>query len=310
MADAPRLTPLFGMSIIPAARDTQRIFALARLADDVGLDFITAQDHPYNATFLDTWTLLAALGATTKRARLLPNVANLPLRPPAVLAKAAASLDIITNGRVEMGLGAGGFWEGIGAYGGPQRTPGEALGALAEAIQIMRALWGQTESGQAVRFAGRYYQLNGAQPGPLPAHPISIWVGGYGPRMLRLIGRSADVWLPSSTYVPPEQVPPLQTIINDAAQQAGRSPASVRRAYNIAGAILQPGRPGMTPRRPGIIVGSVEQWVATLTSYYRNLQMDTFIFWPAMRGDEEGQLRIFAEQVVSGVRAAVGSPQA
>src|SRR5579859_3455616 len=110
---AARPAPLFGISLAPWARDAEQIVETARLADTLGLDLIGIQDHPYNGGFLDTWTLLSALGAVTSNVRLFPNVANLPLRPPAMLAKAAATLDIITNGRVELGLGAGGFWEGI-----------------------------------------------------------------------------------------------------------------------------------------------------------------------------------------------------
>src|SRR5207253_5640221 len=118
----------------------QLAYTLAQLADSMQLDFIGIQDHPCNAGFLDTWTLLTALGARTQHVRLLPNVLNLPLRPPAMLAKAAATLDILTNGRVELGLGAGGFWEGIVSYGGVHRTPGEAVSALEEAIALMRTL--------------------------------------------------------------------------------------------------------------------------------------------------------------------------
>lgn len=116
MAETAYNPPLSGISITPTARNAQHAFTLAKVADTSGLDFITIQDHPYNPTFLDTWTLFAALGASTQHARLLPNVLNLPLRPPAMLAKQAATLDILTNGRVEIGLGAGAFREGVVSY--------------------------------------------------------------------------------------------------------------------------------------------------------------------------------------------------
>ena len=78
--------------------------------------------------------LLAAVAARTRRVVLFPDVANLPLRPPAMMAKAAGSLDLLSGGRFELGLGAGGFWDAIKAMGGPARTPAESVSALEEAI--------------------------------------------------------------------------------------------------------------------------------------------------------------------------------
>src|SRR5712691_6801837 len=127
MVDRQYNSPLFGVSIDPSVKNLPLAYNLAQLADDAKFDIISIQDHPYNATFFDTWTLLTFLGSRTQHVRLLPNVANLPLRPPAMLAKAAATLDILTGGRVELGLGAGGFWKGIEAYDGPVRTPGESV---------------------------------------------------------------------------------------------------------------------------------------------------------------------------------------
>src|SRR6266568_7886260 len=160
MADTQRYNPpLFGLNIDPSAKNLQLAYNLAQLADSTKLDFISIQDHPYNANFFDTWTLLTFLGARTQQVRLLPNVINLPLRPPALLAKAAATLDILTNGRLELGLGAGGFWEGIVSYGGVHRTPGEAVSALEEAIALMRTLWQPIPPNQTVNFSGHHYQL-------------------------------------------------------------------------------------------------------------------------------------------------------
>ena len=112
---------------------------------------------------------------------MFPNVANLPLRPPAVLARSVASLDILSGGRVELGLGAGAFWDAIEAIGGPRRTPREAVDALEEAIGVIRALW---TPGRTPRIDGEHYRLHGAKPGPFPVHPVGIWLGAYKPRML------------------------------------------------------------------------------------------------------------------------------
>src|SRR5690348_5274113 len=176
---------LFGCFLPPTAGHATQVLALADEAESRGLDLITVQDHPYQPAFLDAWTLLSVIAARTTRARVMPNVANLPLRPPAVLARSAASLDVISGGRVELGIGAGAFWDAIEAMGGPRRSPGEAVEALAEAIAVIRALW----SGERTpRIEGEHYRLAGAKSGPVPAHPIGIWVGAYGPRMLRLTG--------------------------------------------------------------------------------------------------------------------------
>src|SRR6266536_2637268 len=186
----------FGYFLIPNAADP--LLATAREVERLGLDYIGVQDHPYQRRFVDTWTLLAMIAAATSRVGLFPDVANLPLRPPAVLAKAAGSLDVLSGGRVELGLGAGAFWDAIEAFGGPRRDPGESYRALAEAIQVIRKVWSGERN---LRFEGKHYRLAGAQSGPVPAHPIGIWLGVYGPSALRLAGRVADGWGPAAQWV-------------------------------------------------------------------------------------------------------------
>lgn len=257
----------FGYFLTPDASDYQEVLRRARLCDTLGMDLIGIQDHPYQSRFLDTWTLLTALAAQTSRVRLFPDVINLPLRPPAMLAKAVATLDRISAGRIELGLGAGAFWEGIKALGGPVRTPGEAVAALEEAIQVIRLLW----SGQrGVRFEGKFYQVQGAHSGPVPVHPIGLWIGAYGPRMLDLTGRLGDGWVPSSSYAPPEQLLEMQKRIDQAAQAAGRDPADIQRIYNVMGQIGD--RVSAKPFQ-----GPVEQWVGELTRLAVDQGMDTFV---------------------------------
>jgi alkanesulfonate monooxygenase SsuD/methylene tetrahydromethanopterin reductase-like flavin-dependent oxidoreductase (luciferase family) len=292
--------PLFGLNIDPADRNLPLAYRLADLADASGYDWVGIQDHPYIPQHLDTWTLMSVLAARTTRVRFIPNVLNLPLRQPAVLAKSAATLDVITAGRIEIGLGAGGYWDGIYSYGGPRRSPREAVDALDEAMHVMRLLW---DSSAPATFNGVYYRLSAAKPGPPPAHRIGIWLGALGPRMLRLTGRAADGWLISAPYVPPEQVLPLQERIDDGARRAGRDPAAIRRGYNLMGVIELPGRPAVRPKRAGTTFGPVDHWVEQIVGYYRVQRMDTFAFWPL--ADEETQARAFIEQVVPEVKRSL-----
>jgi alkanesulfonate monooxygenase SsuD/methylene tetrahydromethanopterin reductase-like flavin-dependent oxidoreductase (luciferase family) len=220
----------FGCFLIPDATSPHRALELATLADDLGFDLIGVQDHPYQRRFYDTWTLLTAIAMRTKRISVFPDVANLPLRPPAVLAKAAASLDLLSGGRVELGLGAGGFWDAIKAMGGPARTPGESVSALEEAIQVIRLMW---SGDRGLQFDGKFYQLAGAQSGPVPVHPIGIWIGAYKPRMLALIGRMADGWVPSLGYLKPQDLADAGARLDEAAVAAGREPSAIRRVLNV-----------------------------------------------------------------------------
>jgi alkanesulfonate monooxygenase SsuD/methylene tetrahydromethanopterin reductase-like flavin-dependent oxidoreductase (luciferase family) len=222
----------FGYFIIPDATQPMRALDQAIRADQAGIDLIGIQDHPYQHRFHDTWTLLSVVAARTSRVTVFPDVANLPLRPPAMLAKAAASLDLLSNGRVELGLGAGGFWPAIKAMGGPARTAGESVSALEEAIEVIRLMW---SGGRGLRFDGRFYQLAGLNAGPPPAHPIGIWLGAYKPRMLALTGRAGDGWVPSLGYLKPEDMREANARIDDAARAAGRDPSAIRRVLNVGG---------------------------------------------------------------------------
>jgi alkanesulfonate monooxygenase SsuD/methylene tetrahydromethanopterin reductase-like flavin-dependent oxidoreductase (luciferase family) len=280
----------FGYFLVPYATDP--LLDTAREVELRGLDYVAVQDHPYQRRYVDTWTLLSMIGGITTRVGLFPDVANLPLRPPAVLAKSAASLDVLTGGRVELGLGAGGFWEAIEAYGGPGRAPGDALAALAEAIEVIRLVWSGTRN---LRFEGRHYRLAGAQSGPVPAHPIGIWLGVYGPRALRLAGRVADGWVPSLRG----ELPPVRDMakrLDDAAAEAGRDPGAIRRVLNVSGAITD----GPVE---GLFNGPVPQWVEQLTGLAVRDGFDTFI----LATDAPGQLARFAEEVVPAVREAVAA---
>jgi alkanesulfonate monooxygenase SsuD/methylene tetrahydromethanopterin reductase-like flavin-dependent oxidoreductase (luciferase family) len=280
----------FGYFLPPDAGEPQEAVRFARLCDDLELDLIGIQDHPYQARFLDSWSLMAFLAAQTRRVVIFPDVTNLPLRSPALLAKAAATIDLLSGGRFELGLGAGAFWEGVEALGGPVREPGEAVDALEEAIQVIRLMW----SGQrGVRFEGQHYQLKGAHSGPAPAHPIGLWIGAYGPRMLSLTGRLGDGWVPSSSYAPREKLAGMQARIDEAAQEAGRQPREIRRVYNLMGLIREGGQ-------GKFLHGPTAQWIDELTALALELGFDSFVFSPAE--DHENQLRRFAQEIAPAVR--------
>ncbi|GGM24384.1 LLM class flavin-dependent oxidoreductase [Dactylosporangium sucinum] len=282
----------FGTFLPAEAGTAAESVRLAVLTETLGLDLTSVQDHPYQGRFLDAWTLLSVVAAATERISVFPNVANLPLRPPAVLARAAASLDVLTGGRVELGLGAGAFWDAIVGMGGTRRTPGESLQALAEAVAVLRALWSDERS---ARVDGEHYALRGAHPGPAPAHAIGIWIGGYKPKMLSLVGRLGDGWLPSSPYLPPEQLADANARIDEAAVAAGRRPADVVRLYNIAGTFAGRGQE--------FLQGPPKVWVEQLAELAVTEGMSGFIHMVRAGGDDD--LRRFAAEVVPAVRELV-----
>lgn len=282
--------PLFGYFAVPEAAGWQRIVEQARLIESLDLDLIGIQDHPYQPRFLDTLTLLAAIGAKTERLRLVTDVVNLQLRPPATLAKWAASVDLMTGGRVELGLGAGAFPQAVMAMGGEARQGGEAVTALEEAIAVIRLMWSGERN---ARFDGRFYRLRGVHAGPIPAHPIGIWIGASKPRMLALTGRLADGWLTSLGYVSLDWLNDANRQIDDAAQRAGRDPSAILRAYNISGRITD-------GESAGFLQGPVDQWVDQLTALALDYRADGYIFGPS--ADTDAQLRRFAEDVMPRVR--------
>ncbi|MGW3788600.1 LLM class flavin-dependent oxidoreductase [Micromonospora chokoriensis] len=285
---------VFGSFVTPGAGDPDRTVGLAVLTEQVGLDLVTFQDHPYQPAFLDTWTLLSFVAARTNRVHLAANVTNLPLRPPAVLARSVASLDLLSDGRITLGLGAGAFWDAIEAMGGRRLTPGQGVRALEEAIEIIRQMW-DTDTRGGVRVDGEFHRVVGAKRGPAPAHPVPVWLGAYKPRMLQLTGRRADGWLPTLGYLQPGDLTKGNAIIDDASQEAGRSPRDVRRLLNIAGQFSAVGH--------GPLNGPAEQWVQELAELALDEGVSAFI----LAGDDPDDLRRFAGEVAPAVRELVAA---
>jgi alkanesulfonate monooxygenase SsuD/methylene tetrahydromethanopterin reductase-like flavin-dependent oxidoreductase (luciferase family) len=291
---------LFGTFVTPSARSPQHVLDLAIAADRAGLDLVTFQDHPYQASFLDTWTLLTFVAAQTEQIHVSGNVLNLPLRPPAVLARAAATLDVLSGGRFELGIGAGAFWDGIAAMGGRRLTPGKSVDALREAIELIRDLW-DAEATSVVRRAGDYYPATGAKRGPKPAHDIGIWVGSYKPRMLALTGTHADGWLPTFEYLPGggASLPELNGRIDEAAVKAGRAPSDVRRLMNFMNV-------DFSPIGHGSLTGPPEEWVNQLTTLALEHGITAFL----IGGDDLDLTEKFAAEVAPAVRESVAKERA
>lgn len=269
----------FGTFITPLNADPEQPVLLAELSERVGYDLVTFQDHPYQPRFHDTWTLLSFVAARTSRIHLAGDVLNIPLRQPAVLARASISLDLLSGGRFELGLGAGGFWEAIEAMGGRKLTPGQAVDALEQAIDVIRDVWSLEPGG--ARAGGEYYRVEGAKRGPAAAHTIPIWIGAYKPRMLSLVGRKADGWLPSIGRMAPGELAAGNALIDEAAVEAGRDPRSIRRLANIGG----------------------DLGVEELLRFALEDGISTFI----VAGDEPHAMERFAHEVAPDLRARVAA---
>jgi F420-dependent oxidoreductase-like protein len=185
----------------------ERMRQVTKTCEKLGFESIWVPDHLMTGPTLETleaWTVLAALSQVTETMRLGTLVSCTTHRNPAMLAKIAATLDVLSNGRVDLGIGAG--WNGYEqlAYGLPwEETPKVRVERLAEAIQIIRGMWTQDR----FTFKGKYYSVNEAAclPKPIQKPSIKIIVGGKGEKLLlRAVAKYADGWnideLPTEEY--------------------------------------------------------------------------------------------------------------
>jgi probable F420-dependent oxidoreductase len=231
---------------IPATSDWATTRAACRAAEDGGFDAWARPDHliaegtlgaPPGAPLLECFTTIAALVPTTSRLRFLETVACNSFRNPALLAKIVASLDVISDGRVELGIGAGWLAREYEAYGYEFPPMAVRLAQLAEALQVVKLLW----SGEPVDYDGAHYRLRGAvcAPRPVQRPRPPIMVGGGGSGLLAVAAREADV----VNIVPPashgaaereavrrftvERFRRKATRVRELAEAAGRSPAEI-----------------------------------------------------------------------------------
>lgn len=282
----------FGTFITPRSDAPATVVELAQRSEELGYDLVTFQDHPYQPALLDAWTLLSWVAGRTTRIRIAANVLNVPLRSPSVLGRAAASLDLLSGGRLELALGAGAYWDAIAAMGGRKLEPGDAVRAFEEAVDVVRGMLDTSENAP-LRLDGAFYRVSGAQRGPVPEHDVPIWVGGFKPRMLRLIGRKADGWLPTLGYLKPGEFRAGNGIIDDAARAAGRDPREIRRLLNISGRFAV--------ERGGFLDGPSEQWVEDLLPLVVEDGAGTLV----LMSDDAETIEQFAREVIPGLREAV-----
>src|SRR6476469_3704625 len=237
----------FGLKLSQAATiDT--LTTIWRIADDSGFDHCWNMDHFASLGGNDTldifeaWTLLAGMAARTTRTRVGCSVTGNTYRHPAVLAKAAVTVDHLSGGRLEFGIGAGWAENEHTMLGLPFGRARDRADRLEEALPVIRSLW----TAPRTTFAGTHYQLTDAVAEPKPVqspHP-PIWIGGVGRRRtLRMAAEHAAVW--NSPGGSPEEVAELSAVLDGHCADVGRDPAEIRRSVQI--------------RVPADVAGLVEQ---------------------------------------------------
>ena len=226
----------FGLDVAQHQLTWEELLERARFADDVGFDGVWLFDH-FTALYgdptgpcLEAWTLLGALAAATERVRLGALVTGVTYRHPAVLATQAITVDHVSGGRLELGLGAAWHGDEHRELGIDFPPTGERIDRLEEAIEVVRLLMSTDDAS----FDGEHYRLEHATYRPRPVqqpHP-PLWIGGSGEkRMLPLVGRVADVW---HTFGAPAEIARKARIVAAHAERAGRDPATIRRATNLS----------------------------------------------------------------------------
>ena len=282
----------FGAGGMIRGTDPSRLLDLAQSADELGFDLFTLSDHLHSdQPTIEPWTALSWLAGKTERIELGTNVLGLPYRAPAVLAKAAETLDRMSQGRLVLGLGAGGYDHEFEAFGLTVRTPGAKITAQREAIRIIRGLW----AGRPEVFAGKEFSVHGAQIAPLPEHRIPIWLGAYGPKALELTGQIADGWLPSFGRINLTQAVQMREVVRKAAVDAGRDPDSITCACNLSVRVA----PGQTSR-PGLVTGSVSEVVRQIAEVVR-----AGFTLPLLSPQTVSEQELLAHEVIPAVRAEI-----
>ncbi|GAA2503405.1 LLM class flavin-dependent oxidoreductase [Winogradskya humida] len=253
---------VFGFGTQHDLAEIPEILRSVERADADGLDHFSISDHPYLGARLDAYAMIGFVLGRTRRIAGLANVTNVPLRPPAMLARTITSLSALSGGRVILGVGAGGIWDRITAMGVPRLSPGAAVEAFEEAILLVREL---SATGQPVTHHGVHYRVDEIEPAPVAAPPV--WTGSVGAKSLAVTGRVADGWIPGhgADWLS-ERYRSSRPVIDAAATAVGRDPRDIRTIYNLQGQITDLPQATTRDRDTGKwIGGSVRQWVEELT---------------------------------------------
>ena len=219
-------------TILTLSFDQQAVAAEARAAEEAGYDGVAAGEHLFfHGPHPNGFVALAAAAGATERVRLLTSLTVLPLYPAALAAKLATTLDQVSGGRFDLGVGVGGEYPPEFVAAGVEVA--ERGARTDEALELMRALW----QGTPVEFDGRFTRVPGLalNPGPVQPGGPPIWLGGRSPAAIRRAGRFGDVWMPYM-YTPDQLASSLGEVRN-AAEAAGRDPASVRGAVFCWGGV-------------------------------------------------------------------------
>ena len=281
----------FGIN--PRGLSFERTVAVAKAAEAAGFDNVSFADRPPEDN-LEGWTVATAVAMTTQRIRITHSTLNVPFRYPALLAKMAASLDVITGGgRVLLTLGAGGQEGHAVSFGMRFGSPGERVEGLIDAINILRGAW----ANESFTYEGKQYSVTDCVVLPKPIEqPIPIFIGAGQPRMLGLAGSMADGWIKNGGWpASPEAYAELQEKVERGAERAGRDPGTLRRVVNCSAFVGAVTPPDVDPARG--LVGTPDQ-VLEIIEKHRDAGIDTFqLGFPSDIVDE--QIPAFGEQIIA-----------
>jgi len=235
MTTAASLPARFGLKLTTKGETIDAQRDIWRVADDGGFDHLWASDHLASPApdptlpCLDGWTVLGAMAAVTSRVHVGLNVSGNAYRHPGALAKIATTVDHLSAGRLELGLGAAWNEAEFKMFGLPFLSTPERICALEESVRIVKALW--TED--LVTFAGQFYQVDHAiaEPKPIQKPHPPIWIGGSGPKLtLRVVAQLADVW---SAHGADKAPIGSSKTLDEHCAAVGRDPASIRRSVMV-----------------------------------------------------------------------------
>jgi alkanesulfonate monooxygenase SsuD/methylene tetrahydromethanopterin reductase-like flavin-dependent oxidoreductase (luciferase family) len=294
---------VFGFGAHSVVDEGAELLEMAARADRDGLDIFSLSDHPYLGDRLDAYAALGFVLGRTRRLAGFVNVSNLPTRPAAMLARTVTTLAALSDGRVVLGMGAGGRWDRIADMGVAPLSPADAVDAFEEAIVLAKELSG---GGPPVTYRGRHYSVRDIAPAPVAAPPV--WTGSVGRKSLAATGRVADGWIPghAADWLS-ERYRTSRAVVDEAAAAVGRAPRDVRTIFNFPGRVTEQPLAATRDDDGRWIGGSVKQWVEELTGAVLEHGAAGFIlFSPPGGTPDPGSLRRWGSEIAPAVREAIG----